>query len=270
MQNNPPAEKVIPDDKTTNFDQDLIMDQSISTDFSCISINKINHPVDFLLLKDLVQNTKDAFGSQNPNDTRWPCSFCVHMSVTKIKCRLHIIRDHPNMDKNLNHFENLSPSTQVTITDVDDECIIDTDLSNLPPVINLQNSSADMACPRCTNSTKTFKGVRGLKAHYSHFHRDFISELTLPSQDPNDIICQRCTSKVKICKGFRGLKIHYSHAHKEFESDLSHQQFLGQCSDHLNSSCDLERFTNELILHKQTIRVLKRIPRGARKWNSWI
>lgn len=76
------------------------------------------------------------------------------------------------------------------------------------------------------------------------------------SNDINDVICQRCVDLVKVCKGFRGLKIHYSHAHKDHLSDLSHQP--------QPSSIDIKEFLSHLCRCKHSLRVLKRVPKGAR------
>lgn len=75
-------------------------------------------------------------------------------------------------------------------------------------------------------------------------------------KDINDIFCPRCTNKDKICRGSRGLKIHYAHAHREFLPDLSEKSE--------NSSLDMTEFSKKLSLYKQSIRVLKRVPKGAR------
>lgn len=125
-------------------------------------------------------------------------------------------------------------------------------------------------------STKAFKGAKDLKMHYTHAHKDFLSDfeenfdtffpaLTNPTLGLNDIICQRCTDNIKICKGIRGLRLHYSHAHVEFLSDLSQQHRAPSDNvDHANFSFGLDEFAEKLVLYKQTIRVLKRIPRGVR------
>lgn len=74
--------------------------------------------------------------------------------------------------------------------------------------------------------------------------------------DPNDVICPLCTNEKKICKGSRGLKIHYSKAHKEFLSDLSNGP--DKCI------VDIDELSKKLNLYRKSIRVLKRIPKGAR------
>lgn len=48
-------------------------------------------------LKTLIQDTKEKFNKINTNDKRWPCSFCIMIENTKIKCLIHVKNDHPNI-----------------------------------------------------------------------------------------------------------------------------------------------------------------------------
>lgn len=69
----------------------------------------------------------------------------------------------------------------------------------------------------------------------------------------NGKICNRCQ---KICKGKIGLRIHYSRMHKEFLSDLDMETSL--------IPEDIQSFVSMLSRAKRNIRVLKRVPKGAR------
>lgn len=283
--------------------------------------------------------------NNNTNDSRWPCPFCFHVGHTKIQCRCHISRNHPNINKN-SEFNNFSPPIYGSFNEIDEEFIPDVPVIDLAPpstspevveltcprctgsskvfkglrglkshyvhrhkefiselnnklfvsncfddeefipdvdIIDLAQPSTDpeivqLPCPRCTGSSKIFKGVRGLKSHYVHCHKEFISELndklfvsniqsslTLPSMDPNNIVCQRCTSKTKLCKGIQGLRIHYSLVHKEHLSDLcAYDTRSSQRSDDPDAPADVEHLIKKLALYRQSVRVLKRVPKGAR------
>lgn len=51
----------------------------------------------------------------------------------------------------------------------------------MPPVSHSsQNDIGSMVCFRCAGSSKTYKGLRGLKQHYSHSHKEFLSDFDNP------------------------------------------------------------------------------------------
>lgn len=203
-------------------------------DSADIPVVTFSDPVHFQNLKDLVKDTKDNYVSSNPNDDRWPCPFCFYLSQTKVQCRCHISRNHPQAERSLNQELIISdhPSLATSTND--------SSQSNFNAQVTSQIEK--LICFRCVGSSKSFKGLRGMKQHYSHSHKEFMSDFDNPQQfkstnsqepaqsslshDPNALICHRCRNNNKFYKGIHGLKIHYGIAHKEFFSGpLTHSRF---------------------------------------------
>lgn len=76
----------------------------------------------------------------------------------------------------------------------------------------------------------------------------------------NVIICPRCPpeKRVRTFKGKRGLKIHYARLHKDHMIDLD----LEHASN--TPTIDLQSFVQSIGILKRRVKVLKRIPKGAR------
>lgn len=290
---------------------------SNSVDSPAAKFNNSKHTPNYFNIKEAVQEAKVDF---NIYDDRWPCPFCTHKSLSKVKVRCHISRNHPNADLAL-FFE--APITEHTDTDSNigdhnassnvayaasvpsvrdeghtvfrnDNLVskgIDMTSSEVTTNENFKSNSTDkessaqnvphfITCIRCIGAKKTFKGLRGMRTHYAHFHKEFLSDFDDPAKfdsydtdnqhpslphDINDIVCERCTDKIKTCKGLHGLKVHYAFAHKEHLADLKSQSSnSSQNVNQLNPACDLEKFVKDLTKFRQTIRVLKRMPKGAR------
>lgn len=71
-------------------------------------------------LKDLIEKTKIEYQRIIPNFNKWPCPFCFTHSKTIIQCRTHILRDHPancTSDKNfLNDFKTIYNQVENSIS----------------------------------------------------------------------------------------------------------------------------------------------------------
>lgn len=93
------------------------------------------------------------------------CNQVIHKKEEKAS-------DTQNEDQlhDLNEFLKLSendPEISVLIRENDPEISV--------PI--RENDQNDIICPRCTNKEKICKGIHGLKIHYAHAHKEFISDL---------------------------------------------------------------------------------------------
>lgn len=177
-------------------------------------------------LKFLIQDTKDKFAQSNKNDNRWPCPFCIAITETKIKCRIHIKRDHPSI-YNMNE-EELSQLSQME-----------------------EGNSNDVS------------GPKDLKEFLRLVEEDISQNSNENSQDEDDGSnlkkCSHCPPKLshKTYKGFRGLKIHHFKMHKDVEFT---------CFDNQSSTVDvsINQIEDRLGLLNTNTKIIKRIPKGAR------
>lgn len=37
------------------------------------------------------------FTLSHPDDSRWPCPFCIFIGKTLLQCRIHVKKDHPDI-----------------------------------------------------------------------------------------------------------------------------------------------------------------------------
>ena len=108
------------------------------------------------------------------------------MSRTKIKCRIHIKRDHPNIyNANEAQFSQLSQTFSENFNSETENCPKDlneflklvTDDRNGSVEASTQDSQREENLKKCIHcplelSDKTYKGVRGLKIHHNKMHKD--------------------------------------------------------------------------------------------------
>lgn len=168
-------------------------------------------------LKTLIKEAKCKFNDMNVNDNRWPCPFCFSKSKTEIQCRIHIKNEHPSI-YNLNEAQ-LFQLTQVDSQTHSEEIHNESnengpnDLNDLLKIIseeevtpsknkdqythreeNLKNC---MHCPP-NLSQKTYKGIRGLKAHHSKKHKEIEFSYFEGGIDIDNITIDSIVNKLSI------------------------------------------------------------------------
>lgn len=182
-------------------------------------------------LKFVIEDTKNKFDRLNENDTRWPCPFCIVICPTKIKCRIHIKRDHPSIyNANEEEFSQVSQSAEENSSNISGP-------RDLHEFLRLVEENE--------NSMKFSQG----------------SNENAENQDDESNLkkCSHCPPKLshKTYKGVRGLKIHHFKMHK----DVDFTYFDGQSNSTNVSIDDIESKIGFLNTHTK---VIKRIPKGAR------
>lgn len=218
----------------------------------------------------LIRKFRDEFLLANPNDTRWPCPFCFHKSATIVQCHIHVSKDHPNLYKvgTANHRNSLQSKAKISTESYSQQPTDDLD-EFLRLIKNDRTRSTDtIVCKRCTNKVKECKGYNGLKVHYSRVHKEFMSDsmtqrtnastsstfsnAEVPvnenhGQEDKNLFCCRVTTCSKSFASQNGLKIHMAKCHKESPID-----------------CNESNFVELIQSYKAGVKVIRRIPRGAR------
>lgn len=151
-------------------------------------------------LTSIIQATKDKFNQLHINDKRWPCPFCIIISKTKIRCRIHIKRDHPILyNRNEEEFSQL---TQVETTP--EENLLDNliDYSDNPnSAKDAQSSQCDDNLKKCIHcppnlAYKLYRGVRGLKIHHFKMHKDKVFSFFDNDSNADDVSIDYIENKI--------------------------------------------------------------------------
>lgn len=179
-------------------------------------------------LKFLIDEAKSNFNKINVNDDRWPCPFCIIISKTKIQCRIHIKTDHPNIyNANEVLFSQLTQTDSENSNDQSKSENVPTDLSQFLKLVSEETNSTD-------------------EASFKDSHRE-----------ENLKKCIHCPPNLsyKTYKGVRGLKIHHSIKHKDIEFSYFEDG---------DNAVNIESITKKLSYLNKHVKIIKRIPKGAR------
>lgn len=182
-------------------------------------------------LRNLLKKTKEKYQLLHPKDKRWPCPFCLNKEKTLIKCRIHIMKDHQIFTQNNpNIFSESVSQSQSKTEDENENKSQNSTTKDLRDFLNMINDEAnknpDLNLEDSTNSTI--------------------------------ILCSQCGFRAK---NNRGLKIHLHSCRKK---NLSNN-FQKDDSSENKSQQNFVDLIDELIYYRSRKRIIKRIPKGARK-----
>ncbi len=242
-------------------------------------------------LKVLLNELKDRHKETCPNDDRWPCPFCFVLSKTKIQCNRHIAKDHPNIPKTdkkgfFSHFCRDVKSDEINDDDretslrdnsskrkrqrlarkckstsmengngkSETECIPDDLIEFLKLVENDYPEFNERAENVTNDKTKNTEKLGFVSEGYEFMKSN--------GKEHNDETltgsCPYCPPELskKLYKLPNGLKIHCTKMHPEKSSP--------SIVNNDESEITIESVIDKLVYMKKNVKVLKRIPKGAR------
>lgn len=117
-------------------------------------------------MKELLDKTRQKYRIHYPNDTSWPCPFCLHKAKTLMQCKIHISGDHEILTK-----KDIQYTLQSQISSADESesnnNFSQQDLVEFLKLIKSDNNDqlSMVGKAKCTRCGFIAKNSHGLKIH---------------------------------------------------------------------------------------------------------
>lgn len=134
-------------------------------------------------LKELLQKTREKYQTISPNDSRWPCPFCLHKAKTLVQCKVHLSKDHKMLTKENIHeaLSQTQTNTNSIANNENNENFTPKDLQDFLNSIEQENDKQseqfNTVCSRCGFKAKN---NRGLNIHTRSCNKKNLSTLNNP------------------------------------------------------------------------------------------
>lgn len=224
-----------------------------------VSLKEPPDPLVTTDLKVLLNELKIRYKDTYPNDERWPCPFCLVLSKTKIQCNTHITKDHSHMLKTGSTIKQTRPRfdrkcKKTSSQKSEAESTPDDLIEFLKIVENDYSEFNEMAENVSKDKTKQKEMLGYDTERYEFTKRNENEHQTETLTGP----CPYCPAK-KSKKKYKlphGLRIHCAKIHADKSSpDIVNND---------ESEITIESVIDKIVYMKKNVKILKRIPKGAR------